>query len=102
MRKKVDGYSLVGLQNKNKIMIKFICIALVFFVSCKAPQLSDPQEMLYIEVEGKKIKIIEDEYGNQFMKQSVADGRFIYIPFTDVAETEDPNDSLHSFQAKIK
>jgi hypothetical protein len=84
-------------------MARFICILLVLFVSCKAaPQLSDPQEMLYIEVEGKKIKIIEDEYGNQFMKQSVADGRFIYIPFKDVAETEDPSDSLHSYQVKTK
>ena len=92
----------LGFILKTKIMVKFICVFLVFIVSCKAPQLSDPQDMLYIEVEGKKIKIIEDEYGNQFMKQSVADGRFIYIPFTDVAEVEDTSDSLHAYQAKIK
>ena len=84
-------------------MTRFICVFLVFFVSCKAaPQLSDPQDMLYIEVEGKKIRIIEDEYGNQFMKQNISDGKFIYIPFTDVAEVENPNDSLHAYQAKIK
>jgi hypothetical protein len=37
-----------------------------------------------------------------FLKQAVSDDRFIYIPFTDVAEYENPGDTLRAYQAKIK
>lgn len=58
--------------------------------------------MDYIELEGKFIKVVEDAYGNMFLKQAVSDERFIYIPFTDVAEYENPGDTLHFYQTRIK
>lgn len=85
-------------------MKKFIFISVLFLVSCGKPrhQLNEPEMMNYIELEGKFIKVVEDAYGNMFLKQAVSDDRFIYIPFTDVAEYENPGDTLHSYQAKIK
>jgi hypothetical protein len=94
----VGGYSLVGLQNKIKIMARFICILLIFVVSCKAPQGEDGK--VFIEIDGHNIEMVADEYDNQYLKQFVSDGRPIYIPFT--FETEEIGDTLHSFQAKIK
>ena len=85
-------------------MKKLIWISVLFFLSCgkPKPQLNEPELMNYIELEGRAIKVVEDEYGNMFLKQAVSDDRFIYIPFTDVAEYENPGDTLHSFQAKSK
>ena len=56
--------------------------------------------MNYIELEGKPIKVVEDEYGNMFLKQPVSDDRFIYVPFVDQAEYQDPSDTLRAFEAK--
>ena len=85
-------------------MKKFIFISVLFLVSCgkPKPQLVGPVLVDYIELEGRAIQVIEDEYGNMFLKQAVSDDRFIYIPFTDVAEYENPGDTLRSYQAKIK
>jgi len=70
-------------------------------LSCSTPkpQLNEPETMNYIELEGRSIKVVEDEYGNTFLKQAVSDDRFIYIPFTDVAEYES-SDSLRPYEAK--
>jgi len=81
-----------------KIMSRFICILLIFVVSCKAPQSGD--DRVFIEIDGNKIEMVADEYDNQYLKQYVTDGRPIYIPFT--FETEEVGDTLHSYQAKIK
>ncbi len=84
-------------------MKKLIWIPVLFLVSCSRPkpQLNEPELMNYIELEGRAIKVVEDEYGNMFLKQAVSDDRFIYIPFNDNAEYE-TSDSLHSYEAKIK
>ena len=79
-------------------MAKFICTLLIFIVSCKAPQGDDVK--VFIDIDGHKVELVADEYDNQYLKQFVADGRAIYIPFT--FETEEIGDTLHSFQAKIK
>jgi len=81
-----------------KIMLRFICVLLIFVVSCKAPQSGD--DRVFIEIDGNKIEMVADEYDNQYLKQYVSDGRPIYIPFT--FETEEVGDTLRSFQAKIK
>jgi len=81
-----------------KIMSRFICILLIFVVSCKAPQSGD--DRVFIEIDGNKIEMVADEYDNQYLKQYVTDGRPIYIPFT--FETEEVGDTLHSYQTKIK
>jgi len=85
-------------------MKHFIWISVLFILSCSRPkpQLSEPEMMDYIELEGRFIKVVEDAYGNMFLKQAVSDDRFIYIPFTDVAEYENPGDTLRAYQAKIK
>ena len=79
-------------------MVRFICILLIFVVSCKAPQKND--DRVFIEIDGHQIEMVADEYDNQYLKQYVSDGRPIYIPFT--FETEEVGDTLHSYQAKIK
>lgn len=79
-------------------MKRFICIALIFIVSCKAPQGKD--DRIFIEIDGKKIEMVADEYGNQYLKQSTYGVYDIYIPFP--FETEEIGDTLHSYQAKIK
>ena len=82
-------------------MKHLIWIAVLFIVSCSRPkpQLNEPEVMNYIELEGRAIKVVEDEYGNTFLKQAVSDDRFIYIPFSDNAEYES-SDSLVPYQAK--
>lgn len=79
-------------------MVRFICILLIFVVSCKAPQSGD--DRVFIEIDGHQIEMVADEYDNQYLKQYVNDGRPIYIPFT--FETEEVGDTLHSYQAKTK
>jgi len=84
-------------------MKHLIWMAGLFLLSCSRPkpQLNEPEVMNYIELEGRAIKVVEDEYGNTFLKQAVSDDRFIYIPFTDQAEYE-TSDSLEFYQAKKK
>ena len=79
-------------------MKKLIWISLLFFVSCKAPQKND--DRVFIMIDGDRVEMVADEYDNQYLKQFVADGRAIYIPFP--FETEDIADTLHSYQAKTK
>ena len=82
-------------------MKKLIWISVLFLVSCgkPKPQFNEPEMMNYIKIEDRFIKVVEDEYGNVFLKQAVSDDRFIYIPFIDVAEYES-SDSLHAYEAK--
>jgi len=85
-------------------MKKLIWISLLFLVSCgrPKPQLNEPELMNYIELEGRAIKVVEDEYGNIFLKQAVSDDRFIYIPFIDKAEYEEPMDTILMYEAKMR
>jgi len=78
-------------------MKHFIWISVLFFVSCSKPKpkLNEPELMKYIELEGRAIKVVEDEYGNMFLKQAVSDDRFIYIPFT-----HGTSDTLRASEAK--
>jgi len=86
---------------KTKIMKKLIWISLLFFVSCKAgSEIDDGQDPVYILIDGEHVEMVSDEFGNQYLKEYVADGRAIYIPFP--FETEEVGDTLHSYQAKIK
>jgi hypothetical protein len=78
-------------------MKKFIWISLLFFVSCRAPQKND--DRVFINIDGHKIEMVADEYGNQYLKQSTY-MHTIYIPFP--FETEEIGDTLHSYEAKIK
>lgn len=85
-------------------MKKFIWIPVLFLLSCgrPKPQLNEPELMNYIELEGRAIKVVEDEYGNTFLKQAVSDDRFIYIPFNDNAEYEEPQDTVLMYEAKMR
>jgi hypothetical protein len=58
--------------------------------------------MNYIELEGRFIKVVEDEFGNTFLKQAVSDDRFIYIPFNDNAIHEEPQDTVLMYENKMK
>lgn len=80
-------------------MTRFICILLIFFVSCKAPS-EISEEKAFILIDGKYVEMVADEFDNQYLKQYVADGRAIYIPFP--FETEEIEDTLRSYQAKIR
>ena len=75
-------------------MTRFICILLVFIVSCKAPS-EISEEKTFILIDGEHVEMVADEYGNQYLKQN---GLFIPFPF----ETEEVGDTLRSYQAKIK
>lgn len=80
-------------------MKKILLLALIF-VSCNTTQkVSSDEEKTYILIDGENVEMVADEYGNQYLKQYTYGPRAIYIPFT--FETEEAEDSLHSFQAKI-
>jgi hypothetical protein len=80
-------------------MKKLICIALLFFVSCKAQkQSSSEEEKTYILIDGNHVEMVADEFGNQYLKQFISD-QPVYIPFP--FETEEESDSLLMFKAKI-
>lgn len=77
-------------------MKKLIWISLLFFVSCKtASEIDDGQEPVYILIDGEHVEMVSDEFGNQYLKQN---GFYIPFPF----ETDDADDSLHIYQAKIR
>jgi hypothetical protein len=85
-------------------MKKLTWISLLVFASCtnNKPKLNEPELMNYIELEGRFIKVVKDEYGNTFLKQAVSDNRFIYIPFDDQAEYEEPQDTILMYENKMK
>ena len=80
-------------------MKKLIWSLLLFFVSCKAASGID-EDKTFILINGVKVEMVADEFGNQYLKEFVADGRAIYIPFP--FETEEVADTLHSYEAKLK
>lgn len=80
-------------------MKKLIWSSLLFFVSCKATSGID-EDKTFILINGVKVEMVADEFGNQYLKEFVADGRAIYIPFP--FETEEVGDTLHSYEAKLK
>ena len=79
-------------------MKKLIWITLLFFVSCKAASGID-EEKTFITIDGEKVEMVSDEYGNQYLKQHTY-YHDIYVPFP--FETEEVGDTLHSYEAKIK
>lgn len=81
-------------------MKKLIWISLLFFVSCKTAKNSSEEEKVFIDVNGEKLQLVSDEYGNQYLKQYTYMGHYIYVPFP--FETEEVGDTLHSYQAKTK
>jgi hypothetical protein len=84
---------------KTKIMKKLIWITLLFFVSCKAASGID-EEKTFILIDGEKVEMVSDEYGNQYLKYRTYGPVYIYVPFP--FETEEVGDTLHSYEAKIK
>ena len=80
-------------------MKKLIWTPLLFFVSCKATSGID-EEKAFILIDENHIEMVADEFGNQYLKEYVTDGRAIYIPFP--FETEEQEDSLRILQAKIR
>lgn len=75
-------------------MKKLIWIAVLFFVSCKAPS-EIVEDKVFILIDGEHVELVSDEFGNQYLKQ---DKLFIPFPF----ETEEVGDTLRAYQAKIK
>lgn len=90
----------LGIMLKTKIMKKLIWISLLFFVSCRTTQSSSEEERVYINIDGEKIELVSDEFGNQYLKQNTYGLHHIYIPFP--FETEEVGDTLHSYEAKIR
>ena len=75
-------------------------LLLVLIAGCTAKGQSEEEDKVYINIEGKQIEIVADEYGNQYLKQTTGNGYF-YIPFT--FQSEDPQtDSLKYYQANEK
>jgi hypothetical protein len=79
-------------------MKKLIWISLLFFVSCRAPQKND--DRVFITIDGHRVEMVADEFGNQYLKQQTYWNMYIYVPFP--FETEEVGDTLHSYEAKIK
>jgi hypothetical protein len=55
-----------------------IILMAIVFVSCASTKKSTNES--FVTIEGKKIQLFADEYGNGYMKQPVRGG-YVYIPF---------------------
>jgi hypothetical protein len=77
-------------------------IALLVFVSCINNKKQTKEFEYYIELDGKKIEVIKDEFDNIFLKQAISNDRFIYVPFQDKAEYEEPMDTILMYENKMK
>jgi hypothetical protein len=69
------------IPSKLKILIMkilFFGLIVMFFTSCAATKKSSNES--FVIIEGKKIELFADEYGNGYMKQAVRGG-YVYIPF---------------------
>ena len=84
------------------IVLLVICIILMFLLEgCTSGSSQDvEEEKVYIHIEGAKVELVADEYGNQYLKQFISHGAIIYIPY--MGPTEEPTDSLNFYQAKNK
>lgn len=82
-------------------MKKILILALIL-LSCKAQKSSAPdpeeEEKVYILIDGEHVEMVSDEFENQYLKQYMHDGTYIFIPFPFETEEED---SLRILQAKI-
>jgi hypothetical protein len=58
--------------------VLLIAITVLLLVSCSATKKSSNDS--FVIIEGKKIELFSDEYGNGYMKQAVRGG-YVYIPF---------------------
>lgn len=69
---------------------------LVFLSGCSVTN-SPVEEPPHILIDGKKIELVSDDVGNQYLKQTVS-GSDIYIPFP--FETEEAEPESKTFQIK--
>lgn len=79
-------------------MKKLIGALALFLLSCNAQKVSSEEEKTYILIDGEHVELVSDEFGNQYLKQRTY-LHTIYIPFP--FETEEEEDSLRIYQAKI-
>ena len=79
-----------------------ILVLILILSSCNSvkAQEEDDDESIYIEMsDGNKLKLVADEYGNQYLRQN-AGTVYIYIPY--LGQTEDQSDTLKFFNTKNK
>lgn len=82
-------------------LIAALIAVLLMLSSCGTKAQETPQEedsKVYLDIDGYKVELVADEYGNQYLKEITRAG-WIFIPYEgDVEET----DSLKFFNAKNK
>jgi hypothetical protein len=76
------------------IIILFLMLILT---SCNTSKAQDDVGKVYINIDGKQIELVSDEYGVQYLKQYTAHEYYIYIPYP--GETEQ-TDSLQFYNTK--
>ncbi len=60
-----------------------------FICSCSTEKEIYSEEKVYISIDGKKIELVSDEYGNQYLKQHLPLNAVMYIPYTFPVEEEE-------------
>lgn len=86
-------FALIGL-----IVIGFILL-LLCLASCNTrAQTPEEDEKVYININGQNVELVADEYDNQYLKQYISGGAYIYIPY--MGPTDDGSDTLKFFNAK--
>lgn len=73
-------------------------IAVVLMLTSCNTEAQTPEEKVYINIDGKDVELVADEYGNQYLKQESSIGVHIYIPYP--GETNDGSDTLKFYNAK--
>lgn len=80
-------------------IVILIFLLIIGLMSCTSNAQTTPQEeeKVYININGDKLELVADEYGNQYLKEN-AGTVYIYIPYTGT--TDDGSDTLHFYNAK--
>jgi hypothetical protein len=66
--------------------MKYI-ILLIFLFGCSPEKQVPTEERTYVFIDGRKVELVSDDYGNQYIKQKTGCGT-MYIPFTFPVEEE--------------
>lgn len=72
-------------------------IVLILIAGCTAKGQTEEEEKVFVNIDGKQVEIVADEYGNQYLKQTTG-GAYIYIPFTFPSD-DTQSDTLKYYQA---
>ena len=71
-------------------MNKLVLLLIIVLSSCTSTHIQElKEETPFLTIDGNKIELVSDEYGNYYLKQNLPQGGVVYIPYTFPVEEEE-------------